>query len=47
MANCKRKISREVLGELKRKGPNSKDTWWWMDDVQAVVKMKKKCFKKW
>ncbi|GMP25038.1 hypothetical protein CsSME_00002089 [Camellia sinensis var. sinensis] len=47
MANCMRRISREVLGESKGTGPSSRETWWWREEVQAVVKAKKECFKKW
>ena len=42
-----RRISKEVLGESKGKGPISKETWWWDDEVQTMVKAKKECFKKW
>ncbi|KAI8547554.1 hypothetical protein RHMOL_Rhmol07G0205200 [Rhododendron molle] len=42
-----RRISKEVLGESKGKGPISKETWWWNDEVQTMVKAKKECFKKW
>ena len=45
MANCMRRISREVLGESKGKRSNSMETLRWRDEVQAVVKMKKECFK--
>ncbi|CAL5326839.1 unnamed protein product [Camellia sinensis] len=41
------KFSREVLGESKGTGPSSRETWWWREEVQAVVKAKKECFKKW
>lgn len=47
MANCMRGISREVLGESKGTGPSSRETWWWREEVQAIVKTKKECFKKW
>ncbi|KAF5957849.1 hypothetical protein HYC85_005074 [Camellia sinensis] len=40
-------FSREVLGESKGTGPSSRETWWWREEVQAVVKAKKECFKKW
>ncbi|KAI8538489.1 hypothetical protein RHMOL_Rhmol09G0107800 [Rhododendron molle] len=42
-----RRISKEVLGESKGKGPISKEKWWWNDEVQIMVKAKKECFKKW
>ncbi|KAI8563854.1 hypothetical protein RHMOL_Rhmol03G0141600 [Rhododendron molle] len=41
-----RRISKEVLGESNGKGPISKETWWWNDEVQTLVKAKE-CFKKW
>ena len=41
MANCMRKISREVLGESKRTRPSSREKWCWREEVQAVVKEKK------
>ncbi|GMP51562.1 hypothetical protein CsSME_00017746 [Camellia sinensis var. sinensis] len=47
MANCMRRISREVFGESKETGPSSRETRWWREEVQAVVKAKKECFKKW
>ncbi|GMP25558.1 hypothetical protein CsSME_00002369 [Camellia sinensis var. sinensis] len=47
MANCMRRISREVLGESKGMRPCARETWWWREEVQVVVKAKKECFKKW
>ncbi|CAL5375401.1 unnamed protein product [Camellia sinensis] len=42
MTNYMRRISREVLGESKGTGPSSRETWWWREEVQAVVKAKKR-----
>jgi hypothetical protein len=47
MADGIRRISKELLGESKGKGPSSKETWWWNDEVQTMVKAKKDCFKNW
>ncbi|KAI8524934.1 hypothetical protein RHMOL_Rhmol13G0188300 [Rhododendron molle] len=47
IANSIRRISKEVLGESKGKGPISKERWWWNDEVQTMIKAKKECFKKW
>ena len=45
MATCIRKVASEVLGVTKGSGCNSKDTWWWNEDVQKAIK-KKKCYKR-
>ncbi|XP_066381990.1 uncharacterized protein [Miscanthus floridulus] len=45
MATCVRKIASEVLGVTKGSGYNSKDTWWWNEDVQKTIKKKKECYK--
>ena len=29
----------------KGSGCNSKDTWWWNEDVQKAIKEKKECYK--
>jgi hypothetical protein len=47
MATCIRRISKEILGESKGKGPQSKETWWWNEEVQNIVKIKRECFKTW
>ncbi|XP_058217647.1 uncharacterized protein LOC131328767 [Rhododendron vialii] len=41
-----RRISKEVLGESKGKCLISKETWWWNDEIQTIIKAKE-CFKKW
>ena len=41
IAGCITRISKEVLGESKGRRLASKDTWWWNEEVQAVVKTKK------
>ena len=35
---------KEVLGESKKKSPTSKETWWWNDEVQVIIKTKKNTF---
>jgi len=47
MAGCIRRISKEVLGESKGRAPAAKETWWWGNEAQTVVKIKKDYFKKW
>jgi hypothetical protein len=46
MATCVRKIASEVLGVTKGGGCDSKDTWWWNEDVQKAIKEKKECYKR-
>ena len=40
MATHIRKVAREVLGVAKGKKKEPKDTWWWNEDVQKVIKEK-------
>ncbi|PKA66012.1 hypothetical protein AXF42_Ash010421 [Apostasia shenzhenica] len=47
VANCIRKVAKDVLGESKGMIPNNKDTWWWKDDVQEKIKEKKICYRDW
>ena len=44
MEDSIRKISQEVLGESKGRGPSLKETWWWNNVVQAVLKTRKRKF---
>ncbi|GMP84452.1 hypothetical protein CsSME_00037979 [Camellia sinensis var. sinensis] len=37
MANCMRRISREVLGESKGTGPSSRETWWWREESYRLA----------
>ncbi|KAM2399376.1 hypothetical protein ACFXTH_035947 [Malus domestica] len=37
--------SKEVLGESKGFAPHQKESWWWNEEVQAKVKVKKECCK--
>ena len=44
MATCVRKVATEVLGVTKGSGYDSKDTWWWNEDVQKSIK-ENECYK--
>ena len=46
MATCVRKVASEVLRVTKGSGCDSKDTWWWNEDVQKAIKEKKECYKR-
>ena len=46
MATCVRKVASEALGVIKGSGCDSKDTWWWIEDVQKGIKEKKECYKR-
>ena len=37
----------EVCGRTSGKGRQEKETWWWSDEVQISIKMKKATFKEW
>ncbi|XP_063545791.1 uncharacterized protein LOC134753781 [Cydia strobilella] len=47
MANYIRRVAKDVLGESKGKGVIDKETWWWNEEVQGVLKKKKQAFKEW
>ena len=47
MAECIRRTTNEVLGVSKRRRPLWKETWWWNDGIQTIVKAKKESFKQW
>jgi hypothetical protein len=44
MATCIRKVASEVFGVTKGSNGESKDTWWWTEDVQNAIKEKKECY---
>ena len=46
MATCVWKVASEVLGVTKGSGCESKDTWWWNEDVQKAIKEKKEFYKR-
>ncbi|KAL5157078.1 Outer envelope protein 64, mitochondrial [Glycine soja] len=37
----------ETLGESRGFGPRGKESWWWNENVQSKVRVKKECFKEW
>jgi hypothetical protein len=45
MATCIRKVALEVFGVTKGSSGESKDTWWWTEDVQKAIKEKKECYR--
>jgi hypothetical protein len=45
MATCIRKVASEVFGVTKGSNSESKDTWWWAEDVQKAIKEKKECYR--
>ncbi|KAJ7949585.1 Retrovirus-related Pol polyprotein LINE-1 [Quillaja saponaria] len=46
MASRIRNTAREVLGESRGRGPPTKETWWWNEEVQQAIKVKKECYKR-
>ncbi|XP_046963326.1 craniofacial development protein 2-like [Vanessa cardui] len=47
MARYIRKVAKDVFGESKGKGLIDRDTLWWNNEVQNVLKEKKVAFKEW
>jgi hypothetical protein len=45
METCIRKVASEVFGVTKGSNGESKDTWWWTEDVQKAIKEKKECYR--
>jgi hypothetical protein len=45
MATCIRKVASEVFRVTKVSSGESKDTWWWTEDVQKAIKEKKECYR--
>ena len=41
MATCVRKVASEVLGVIKGSGCDSKDTWWWNEGVQRLLRKRR------
>ncbi|KAJ7976642.1 Retrovirus-related Pol polyprotein LINE-1 [Quillaja saponaria] len=46
MASRIRNTAREVLGESRGRGPPTKETWCWNEEVQQAIKVKKECYKR-
>ena len=40
MGECVKRITKEIFGEPRKKSSFCKDTWWWNEDVQNIVKTK-------
>nr|XP_034840840.1 craniofacial development protein 2-like [Maniola hyperantus] len=47
MASFMRSVAMDIFGETKNRRRIDKDTWWWSEDVQKVLKEKKDAFKEW
>ena len=47
MGEYVKRIANEILGKLREKCPFYKDTWWWNEDVQKIVKTKRTSYKTW
>jgi hypothetical protein len=45
MATCLWKVAVEEFGVTKGSRREAKDTWWWNDEVQKVIREKKDCFR--
>ncbi|XP_071674469.1 uncharacterized protein [Lolium perenne] len=45
MTTCLRKVVVEEFGVTKGSRREAKDTWWWNDEVQKVIREKKDCFR--
>ena len=45
MASCIRKVAKEVLGESRGKGPPGKETWWWSEEVQKAIRIKRDLYR--
>jgi hypothetical protein len=44
MINCIRKVASEEFGVTKGGKRETKETWWWNENVQKIIKEKKECF---
>ena len=47
IGECVKRITKGILGESRKKCPYCKDTWWWNEDVQTIVKTKRTSYKTW
>ena len=41
MANCIKRVAKDVLGESIGCGRLTKKTWWWNKEVQATIRLKR------
>jgi len=46
MTSCIRKVASEELGVTRGGRRETKNTWWWNENVQKAVKEKKECFRR-
>jgi hypothetical protein len=46
MSTCIRKVASEELGVTKGGKRETKETWWWNENVQNAIKEKKECFRR-
>ncbi|GLS47117.1 hypothetical protein GCM10007884_51210 [Methylobacterium brachythecii] len=42
-----RKVAIDILGESKGTSQPLKETWWWNEEVQKMVRFKRECYKAW
>ena len=47
MANCVKKVAKEILGESKGKKFTRRETWWWSKEIQNAIKEKRDYFIAW
>jgi len=47
MSSVIRKVAKEICGESRGGRLDSRETWWWNDEVQQAIKTKKECYKRW
>ena len=47
MSSCIKKVAKDVLGESKGCRLDGKESWWWNESVQKVIKEKKILYKEW
>jgi hypothetical protein len=46
MSTCIRKVALEEFGVIKGGKRETKETWWWNENVQNAIKEKKECFRR-
>jgi hypothetical protein len=46
MSTCIRKVTLKEFGVTKWGKRETKETWWWNDNVQNAIKQKKECFRR-